>query len=247
MRKSSFLLRTFFLAVLLVWGLITKAHPGYDMFLSGQKIGTVKNKTQAEDIMDIIRSEVGAAELTPSLYLRFLKPAADMDAALLLENARRVSGVRIAAEEDVVPTALVPEETPPPLPPGTGTGEFQSPLAAFWVSSPFGERDGRMHEGVDMAADAGDAIYAADSGTVIFSGECEGYGNLMILDHQNGFTSYYAHCSALHVLPGDTPKIGDVIGAVGSTGLSTGPHLHFEIRKADAPLDPLSFLPDTFA
>ncbi len=244
MRNRVLLFRIFFIAGLLVWGLYTKAHPGYDMFLCGQKVGAVKNRTQAEDIMEIIRHETQNENLSPILYLRFFKSSDSMHTALLLENARRVTGTTPVAEE-VAATQIEPEETPL-LPPGVGSGIFRSPLSAFCVSSPFGTEEGRNHEGVDMAAEANTQIFAADNGTVIFSGECQGYGNLIILDHQNGYQSYYAHCSALHVTLGDTPQKGDVIGLVGSTGNSTGPHLHFEIRKDEVPQDPLLFLPDAF-
>lgn len=245
MRNKCFLFRIFLIASLLVWGLYTKAHPGYDMFLCGRKIGTVKNRTQAEDILDIIRHETQKENLPASLYLRFFRSSESMDTAILLENARQVSGAKDAIEVSTTITASPAEATPPPLPPGVGSGTFQSPLGTFWVSSPFGTRDGRIHEGVDMAADAGTPVLSADSGTVIFSGECAGYGNLIILDHKNGFTTYYAHCSLLCTSLGEMPQKGDVIGKVGSTGNSTGPHLHFEIRKEDVPLDPLPYLSDT--
>ncbi len=127
-------------------------------------------------------------------------------------------------------------------PAGLGSGEFILPLQDVTVSSDFGERWGRQHEGIDFAAETGTPILAADSGTVTFSGACEGYGNLIILDHKNGLSSYYAHCSALYAEVGATIKKGEIIAAVGNTGNSTGPHLHFEIRKNDIPQDPMLFL-----
>ncbi|MBE7025619.1 MAG: hypothetical protein E7408_06170 [Ruminococcaceae bacterium] len=130
-----------------------------------------------------------------------------------------------------------------PRPAGVGTGEFAFPLTEITVSSGFGLRWNRQHAGIDLAADTGDAILAADTGTVTFSGTCEGYGNLIIIDHQNGFTTYYAHCSVLYAAEGTMPEKGEVIAEVGSTGNSTGPHLHFEIRKDDTPINPLTFLP----
>ncbi len=126
---------------------------------------------------------------------------------------------------------------------GSGTGSFVHPLAEASVSSPYGARWGREHKGIDFAADSGTPIVAADSGTVIVSGPVEGYGNLIVLDHKNGFSSYYAHCNALFVSCGEKPDKGETIASVGSTGNSTGPHLHFEIRQNGVPVDPTVYLP----
>ena len=89
----------------------------------------------------------------------------------------------------------------------------------------------------------GTAINAAADGTVIFSGEKGTYGNLVILSHGNGFLTYYAHCSKLLVQVGDSVTQGQPIAAVGSTGRSTGPHCHFEVRYQNNPIDPLFYLP----
>ncbi|MCH7788919.1 MAG: M23 family metallopeptidase [Acidobacteria bacterium] len=87
------------------------------------------------------------------------------------------------------------------------------------------------------------AIWAAKSGVVLYAGWNGGYGNAVVIDHGDGVTTLYAHQSELFVLAGDTVGSGDTIGAVGSTGLSTGPHLHFEVRINGFPNDPLLFLP----
>ena len=100
----------------------------------------------------------------------------------------------------------------------------------------------RFHSGVDFGADYGTTIHAADSGTVIFSGWYGGYGNAVILDHGNGISSLYGHTSELYVSEGQTVQRGQSIAAVGSTGLSTGPHLHFEVRQDGDPVDPMAYL-----
>lgn len=105
----------------------------------------------------------------------------------------------------------------------------------------FGETN--YHRGVDIAASAGTAINAAADGVVTFSGEKGTYGNLVVVSHQNGFQTYYAHCSKLLVNVGDTVTQGQPIAAVGSTGRSTGPHCHFEVRYQNSPIDPLLYLP----
>jgi len=99
-----------------------------------------------------------------------------------------------------------------------------------------------FHEGIDIDADMGDPIKACAAGTVIFSGVNGGYGNCIKIDHGNGFITLYGHCSKLLVKKGDKADSGAVIAKVGSTGLSTGPHLHLEIWKDGKPVDPLIYL-----
>lgn len=102
--------------------------------------------------------------------------------------------------------------------------------------------DVRTHHGVDMGAPEGTPIGAFAAGTVVEAGVRGGYGNLVILDHGNGITTRYAHQSSLDVAVGDVVTAGQVIGRVGSTGASTGPHLHFEIRRDGASIDPGPYL-----
>lgn len=115
------------------------------------------------------------------------------------------------------------------------------------VSSDYGYRyifgENNFHQGVDIAAPMGTAIAAGADGQVVFAGERGSYGNLVILRHDNGFYSYYGHCSKLLVTVGQTVTQGQIIAAVGSTGRSTGPHCHFELRYDGSPIDPLLYLP----
>lgn len=98
------------------------------------------------------------------------------------------------------------------------------------------------HAGLDIAAPAGTPIKAAASGTVSYSGWMSGYGYLIIIDHDNGVQTYYGHCSKLYVSEGETVEAGDKIAAVGSTGNSTGNHLHFEIRVNGSQVNPQQYL-----
>lgn len=111
------------------------------------------------------------------------------------------------------------------------------------ISSPFGPRWGRFHGGIDLAANMGEPIKAARSGEVVLAGAYQDYGLAIILRHADGTKTLYGHCSVLKVKAGQQVKQGDVIGLVGSTGLSTGPHLHFEVRVNDQARDPLMYLP----
>ena len=110
------------------------------------------------------------------------------------------------------------------------------------VTSPYGKRSSGFHTGTDFAIAQGTPVYAAASGTVIFSGRKGSYGNLVIIDHGNGYQTYYAHCYALYVSAGQTVSQGQNISAVGTTGNSTGPHLHFEIRYNGSTLNPLGYV-----
>ena len=101
----------------------------------------------------------------------------------------------------------------------------------------------RMHSGLDIGGASGQPIWAATSGTVIMAGWNGGYGNTVIISHGNGVTTLYAHMSAIGVSNGQSVSTGQQIGQVGSTGLSTGPHLHFEVRINGNPVDPRPYLP----
>jgi murein DD-endopeptidase MepM/ murein hydrolase activator NlpD len=110
------------------------------------------------------------------------------------------------------------------------------------VTSPFGFRWGRMHEGIDIGASYGSAIHAAAAGTVIYCGWESGYGNFVVIDHGGNLATAYGHQSSIAVACGQHVEQGQVIGYVGSTGHSTGPHLHFEVRVNGNAVDPMGYL-----
>ena len=131
---------------------------------------------------------------------------------------------------------------------GGSTGTMTWP-AEGEVTSPFGWRvhpifgTQRLHTGIDIGADYGDAIRAADGGVVIHADWIGGYGNAVIIDHGNGISTLYAHNSQLLVSEGQTVSKGQTVARCGSTGYSTGPHLHFEVRHNGSPVNPLNYLP----
>ena len=120
-----------------------------------------------------------------------------------------------------------------------GDGTFRSPLPWYYVGWTFQD----WHRGIDLMAQEGTPVYAADPGVVIFAGwNTWGYGNLLVVSHGNGWTTYYAHLSYLWVGCGSFVNAGQLIGEVGTTGRSSGPHLHFEIRQNGEPLNPQQFI-----
>ena len=113
------------------------------------------------------------------------------------------------------------------------------------VSSRFGSRGGSrssVHTGLDICTSSGTGIRPVAAGTVVYAGYKGSYGNLLIIDHGNGVQSYYAHCSALYVGAGQQVAAGSTVAAVGSTGNSTGPHLHLEIRINGTPVNPQNYI-----
>ena len=126
------------------------------------------------------------------------------------------------------------------------SGSLSWPLEAGIVSSEYGTRWGKMHKGIDIAADVGEPVYAIAAGEVIYAGDgLRGYGNVVIVRHDRKRTSLYAHNSALKVKQGDAVAQGELVALLGNTGHSTGPHVHFEIRDGDAPVNPRSVLPQS--
>ena len=157
------------------------------------------------------------------------------------------NGIQIAKE--VVSEKVVSEPTTQIVTTGTqdppariGTGTFINPLPGSYISSRFGSRSGGFHRGLDMAKSSGSSIKAADGGTVISAGWDGSYGYSILINHGGGFTSRYAHCSDIYVSAGDKVYQGEIIAAVGSTGVSTGPHLHFEIMKYGSVVNPATYI-----
>ncbi len=146
------------------------------------------------------------------------------------------------------PTAYSgPSKSGPPIadpPPSATRGTFILPVPKAIVTSPFGERDGRMHEGIDLAAPVGTPVYAADDGKVVYEGDdIRGYGNMIIIKHAGNLTTVYAHNRRNLVKTGELVKKGQKIAEVGQTGRATGPHCHFEVRIGERPVNPQFYLP----
>lgn len=126
--------------------------------------------------------------------------------------------------------------------PSRGSGVFAWPAEGGYISSKMGYRWGRKHEGIDIARPSGFNIKAADNGVVEAAGWDGTYGNRIIVNHKNGYKTTYAHLSSISVNVGDVVPQGSILGVMGSTGRSTGTHLHFEVKKNGVTIDPLSVL-----
>ncbi len=153
--------------------------------------------------------------------------------------AAKIAAAQAAAARAAVPS---PEE-------GSSTASAPAPSASgfAWpvsgpVTSGFGARWGRMHEGIDIAVPSGTPVQAAAAGTVIYAGWMDGYGNLVVVDHGNGVSTAYGHNTSVAVALGQQVAQGEVIAYSGSTGHSTGPHVHFEVRVNGVAVDPMGYL-----
>ena len=164
------------------------------------------------------------------------------------EDALAVERAKLAACQARRAAAIAAGLPAPKCIPGLG-----GPVQFAWpvrgpITSPFGMRvdpvtgQYQLHSGIDIGADYGVPITASADGSVIYAGWYGGYGYAIIIDHGGGWSTLYAHCSAMYVSVNQPVRQGQVIGAVGATGWATGPHLHFEIRRNGVPLDPLSKL-----
>lgn len=224
---------------------------------------TQSQRSQAQDELDDIAGEAEAmserirqlsevirrrreAEAREAAAFRHRRNAANRAHAAEARRRARANAPNPSRKSRRVQEPLPPpeEDEPDNAPlPSMGTGSFRRPVDGP-ITSNFGYRyhpilhRRKLHAGTDFGVHTGTPIHAADSGIVILSGHSGGYGNCVILDHGRGLTTLYGHCSRLVVSEGQTVRKGDVIAYSGSTGLSTGPHLHWEVRRNGTPIHP---------
>ncbi len=165
----------------------------------------------------------------------------------VVANVVRENGIEVNREilsEKVIaePTTKVVVKGTKARPATVGSGVLAKPVSRGTVTSPFGTRWGRRHNGIDIGLSTGTAIKAADGGTVTFSGYDGGYGYTVRISHGDGVVTVYAHNSKLQVKKGDKVYKGQQIALSGNSGSSTGPHLHFEVRINGVPKNPLNYI-----
>lgn len=181
--------------------------------------------------------------LSPGVYGK-----ADVTANVTYVNGQETARQIVASALISDPIAELQARGTMPRPTWFPTGSFRWPCSGV-ITDYFGYRDAptagasSYHNAIDIGNRTGTPIYAADGGIVTFAGWQSGYGYLVKIDHTNGFVSYYAHCSALYVSVGDKVYKGEHIAALGNTGISTGPHLHFGLLKNGTWVNPLNYLP----
>lgn len=227
-----------------------------------QALGVEAEKQQARieehrEALTVLRDDLAAAagrqaELTAEMEARAAEVRSELDAQQLLLAELQAIIEEFEGELDGLDgeqerlERLIRESTDPGDG-GGGSGQLVRPVPGR-VTSKFGPRlhpilgYTRMHTGVDMTAPLGQEIRSGAAGTVILAGTYGGYGQTVIIDHGAGMTTLYAHQSRLFVSRGEAVDAGETIGESGSTGLATGPHLHFEVRINGTPVDPEDYL-----
>ena len=147
----------------------------------------------------------------------------------------------LSSETIVEPVAKIQRIGTKERPSTTGSGSFIRPAYGS-LSSRYGARWGRRHNGIDIAGSHNSPIVAADGGRVTYAGWMSGYGNYVVIDHENGYSTAYGHCASLCVSVGQRVCKGEQIAKMGNTGRSTGTHLHFEVKKNGSFTDPLGYV-----
>jgi lipoprotein NlpD len=156
---------------------------------------------------------------------------------LFIPGGKRVLPVNVITPKRAIADAPEPRDFP------SGHGIFIWPLANGTLTSTFGPRGESFHDGIDIGAPPGSPVHAAREGHVIYSDTLRGYGNVVIVEHDGGYATVYAHNEENLVHAGDPVRQGDTLARLGNTGRTSGPNLHFEVRKDNIARNPIYFLP----
>lgn len=245
--------------MLAVENLTTTTYRAYAVTSDGETKAVVKSQDEAESVINEIKADL-KAEIDLKLGIVEIYTT-DFNATSIEEATKVLNELKVAkvneyetkkAEEAAaakkalaVAKARSYATTTTAAPSGNLNGMQLSIPVTGSISSRFGSRGSSRssaHTGLDISTSRGTGIRPISAGTVTYSGFKGSYGNLIIIDHGNGIESYYAHCDSLYVSVGQTVDTNTTIGAVGSTGNSTGPHLHLEIRIGGNPVNPQSYL-----
>jgi murein DD-endopeptidase MepM/ murein hydrolase activator NlpD len=228
-----------------------------DVDRSRRELAATRRRTSAARTEAVALEQRVAARAAEQLAV-VARLASSRDALVSAQAARR--GALASIEEDrehvleeiesleaesaslaaAIRAAQAPSSTPISTP-VTGSGALRWPVSGP-VTSGFGPRWGRMHEGIDIAVSSGTPVGAAAPGTVIYVGWLGGYGNLVVVDHGGGLSTAYAHNTSFAVAVGQAVETGTVLAFSGNTGNSSGPHVHFEVRVGGSAVDPLGYL-----
>ncbi|HUQ38962.1 MAG TPA: peptidoglycan DD-metalloendopeptidase family protein [Acidimicrobiales bacterium] len=190
-----------------------------------RELAAARRKNEEAKLASVVRARNEKARLAKALDVRIREYQQEVDA--LLRDESNLSNL-IRSKDTFVPGSV------------SATGLIWPTRGR--LTSGFGRRWGRLHAGIDLASPTGTPIHAAKDGVVIYSGRMSGYGNVIVISHGGGLTTLYGHQSRLAAGDGARVSRGQTIGYVGSTGRSTGPHLHFETRINGSPQNPRRFL-----
>lgn len=227
------------------FGVYHRVKKGETLYSIAKLYGTtVDNLDKNNNIADAKKIQVGDYIFVPGVAApresRSGGNAAEAPSKAKKENSQDAKPVK-QAEKNGKTSAPAPAN---PKPVNVKPGAYIWPAKGV-VTSKFGPRWGKNHSGIDIGCPVGTPVYAAAAGTVVFVGEKGGYGLLIVISHPDGSFTIYAHNSKNIAKEHAKVKQGEKIAEVGSTGNSTGPHLHFEIRLQSKPVDPLQYLPKT--
>lgn len=207
----------------------------YAIYLNNEVKGYSKTEEEAQVAVENIKKEYGEKlDLNLTIVTEYTENLEE-----LINSNVEVAKNDINAELN----EIIKEEEKKKISTVNGVYLAVKPVTGI-ISSRFGATNGRdhSHKGIDIAATTGTPIYAMADGTVTRAGWASGYGYLVVISHGNGIETYYGHCSKLYVKTGEKVEAGQHIAAVGSTGRSTGPHLHLEIRQNGAQLNPQKYV-----
>lgn len=215
----------------------------YDIALSNQTVDSVNTLEEAEQLVNQIKQENQEQELDLSIIEKYTDKVKEVNTDKL-EVAKTNIQAKVTQKIEEVKKQKAEEERINKMPQVNGIRLAYVPVSGT-ITSRYGVNSSirsSSHTGLDIAAPTGTAIKAISSGTVTFAGKKGSYGNLVKISHGNGIETWYAHTSKMYVSAGQQVEAGRVIAAVGSTGNSTGPHLHLEIRVNGKHVNPQSYL-----
>lgn len=219
----------------------------YDSYVINESLSGLNFKIDLTE-SEVIEPEIVTEECN-DLYIGDIETVQGVRGINLVHKEIIYSGLN-KSEENIISKQIIQPVVNTAVKVGTknpyydGIAFLSNPSKGGYLSSYFGEvRAKSVHKGIDIAKDLGASVNASLDGTVIKAGYNNGgYGNLIVIQHGNNMKTYYAHLNEIYVNVGDKVKKDDVIGVVGSTGNSTGPHLHFELRIDNQPVDPIKYI-----
>lgn len=221
--------------------------PAVIMYSNGKKTAVIADEKELNSLIDLVKKNFAQknnikdlAKISLKSDISYVKSDVNL---VYLDNLNDAAAGIINKSRPAVNFEYKDNLSANSISRGAGVSVAKMCIPAIGrITSNYGMRWGRMHYGVDIGAPYGSEIIAADNGTITYAEWEGGYGKLIVIQHAGGLSSYYGHCSLINVKVGQFVQKGQKIGEIGSTGESTGPHVHFEIRNNGEPTNPLNFI-----